>query len=55
MTVGTIVDLAETGLTDEKILQTFSYLEAEDIPATLSYAAFLAEASEVLIFSKMIF
>ena len=47
VTVGTIVGLVATGVTDEKILQAYSYLEAEDIPAALTYAAWLAEASEV--------
>ena len=54
VTVGTIVGLVATGVTDEKILQAYPYLEAEDIPAALSYAAWLAEASEVTGFSKMI-
>ena len=47
VTVGTIVGLVATGVTDEKILSAYPYLEAEDIPAALSYAAWLAEASEV--------
>ena len=47
VTVGTIVGLIATGVADEKILQAYPYLEAEDIPAALSYAAWLAEASEV--------
>ena len=48
VTVGTIVGLVATGITDEKILQDYPYLEAEDIPAALSYAAWLAEASGVV-------
>lgn len=47
VTVGTVVGLVAMGLTDDKILQAYPYLEAEDIPAALSYAAWLAEASEV--------
>ena len=54
VTVGTIVGLVATGLSDEGILQAYPYLEAEDIPEALSYAAWLAEASEVTGFSKMI-
>jgi len=45
--VGTIVGLIATGVTADEILQAYPYLETEDIPAALSYAAWLAEASEV--------
>ena len=38
VTVGTIVGLLATGVTDQKILQAYPYLEAEDIPEALSYA-----------------
>lgn len=47
VTVGLIVGLVATGVTAEEILRAYPYLEAEDIPAALSYAAWLAEASEV--------
>jgi len=47
VTVGLIVGLVATGLTAEEILRAYPYLESEDIPAALSYAAWLAEASEV--------
>ena len=47
VTVSLIVGPVATGLTAEEILRTYPYLEAEDIPAALSYAAWLAEASEV--------
>lgn len=47
VTVGLLVGLVATGLTAEEILRAYPYLEAEDIPAALSYAAWLAEASEV--------
>lgn len=47
VTVGTIVGLVATGLTVEEILRAYPYLETKDIPAALSYAAWLAEASEV--------
>ncbi len=39
VTVGTIVGLVATGVTNEEILSAYPYLEAEDIPAALSYAA----------------
>lgn len=47
VTVGLIVGLIATGVNAEEILRAYPYLEAEDIPAALSYAAWLAEASEV--------
>ena len=47
VTVGLIVGLVATGRTTEEILRAYPYLEAEDIPAALRYAAWLAEASEV--------
>jgi uncharacterized protein (DUF433 family) len=47
VTVGVIVGLVATGMSREEILLSYPYLEAEDISAALSYAAWLAEASEV--------
>ncbi len=47
VTVGLVVGLVATGLTSEEILRAYPYLEAEDIRAALSYAAWLAEASEM--------
>jgi uncharacterized protein (DUF433 family) len=47
VTVGVIVGLVATGISREEILLSYPYLEAEDISAALSYAAWLAEASEV--------
>jgi uncharacterized protein (DUF433 family) len=47
VTVGLVVGLVATGLTAEEILRAYPYLEAEDITAALSYAAWLAEASEM--------
>lgn len=44
VTVGLIVRLVATGLTAEEILRAYPCLEAEDIPAALSYAAWLAQA-----------
>ena len=43
VTVGLVVGLVATGLTSEEILRAYPYLEAEDIPAALSYAAWLAQ------------
>jgi len=47
VTVGVIVGLVATGVSADEILRSYPYLEAEDIPAALSYAAWLAEASEM--------
>ena len=47
VTVGLMVGLVATGMSAEQILRTYPYLEADDIPAALGYAAWLAEASEV--------
>lgn len=34
-----VLEMLASGMTKEEILQDFSYLEADDISATLSYAA----------------
>jgi uncharacterized protein (DUF433 family) len=47
VTVGTIVGLIASGATHEQILTDYPYLEPEDIPAALSYAAWRAEEIEV--------
>jgi uncharacterized protein (DUF433 family) len=47
VTVGTIVGLIASGSTPEEILADYPYLEAEDIPAALSYAAWRAEEIDV--------
>ncbi len=47
VTVGTIVGLIASGSTAEEILADYPYLEAEDIPAALSYAAWRAEEIDV--------
>ena len=44
VTVGVIVGLNATGSSLEEILGSYPYLEAEDISAALTYAAWLAEA-----------
>jgi uncharacterized protein (DUF433 family) len=43
VTAGTIVGLIASGSTAEEILADYPYLEAEDIPAALMYAAWRAE------------
>jgi uncharacterized protein (DUF433 family) len=47
VTVGTIVGLVAAGRTQDEILREYPYLEAEDIPEALSYAAWRAEEVEV--------
>ena len=47
VTVGTIVGLLAAGRTQEQILQAYAYLEAEDIRAALSYAAWRTEEVEL--------
>ncbi len=47
VTVGTIVGLIASGARPEEILADYPYLEAEDIPAALSYAARRAEEIDV--------
>jgi uncharacterized protein (DUF433 family) len=47
VTVGTIVGLLAAGRTQEQILQAYPYLEAEDIRAALSYAAWRTEEVEL--------
>jgi uncharacterized protein (DUF433 family) len=47
VTVGTIVGLLAAGRTQEEILRAYPYLEAEDIRAALSYAAWRTEEVEL--------
>ena len=47
VTVGTIVGLLAAGRTHEEILQAYPYLEADDICAALSYAAWRTEEVEL--------
>ena len=50
VTVGTILGLLASGVTRARILQAYSYLEAEDIDAVLAYAAWrLEEREEALV------
>jgi len=46
VTVGTILGLLASGHSRERILQAYPYLEADDIDAALSYAAWRLEERE---------
>ena len=45
VTVGTVVGLLAAGRSIEEILKAYPYLEPEDIPAALSYAAWQLKKS----------
>jgi uncharacterized protein (DUF433 family) len=47
ITVGTVVGLIASGATRREILADYPYLEAEDITAALSYAAWRAEEIDI--------
>jgi uncharacterized protein (DUF433 family) len=47
VTVGTILGLLAAGRTREEILQSYPYLEPEDIDQALAYAAWRVEEREV--------
>ena len=47
VTVGTIIGLLAAGHSEERILEAYPYLEPEDIPAALSYAAWRSEEVEL--------
>lgn len=47
VTVGTIVGLLAAGHTEAAILQSYPYLEKEDLREALAYAAWRAEEIEV--------
>lgn len=47
VTVGTIVGLLAQGHTQEELLTLYPYLEAQDIPQALAYAAWRSEEREV--------
>lgn len=46
VTVGTILGLLASGITRDRILEAYPYLEAEDIDAALAYAAWRLEERE---------
>ena len=45
ITASLILHLVANGMSDDEILKSYPYLEAEDIRQTLKYAAWLAEES----------
>ena len=45
ITASLILNLVANGMSDDEILKSYPYLEAEDIRQTLKYAAWLAEES----------
>lgn len=47
VTVGTIVGLMASGHSKEKILESYPYLEPQDVDAALKYAAWRVEEIEV--------
>ncbi|MCE7985989.1 MAG: DUF433 domain-containing protein [Caldilinea sp. CFX5] len=47
VTVGMIVGLVASGVSQERILQAYPYLEAEDIQQALTYAAWRAQEVEL--------
>jgi uncharacterized protein (DUF433 family) len=47
VTVGTIIGLVASGATLAEILDLYPYLEAGDIPAALSYAAWRTEEHDL--------
>ena len=47
VTVGAIVGLLAAGRTREEILDAYPYLEADDVQAALSYAAWRTEEVEL--------
>lgn len=47
VTVGTIVGLIASGHSPAEILKLYPYLEPEDLPEALSYAAWRAEEVEL--------
>ena len=47
VTVGTVVGLVAAGHTQDEILRLYPYLEAEDIPQALEYAAWRSEELEL--------
>lgn len=47
VTVGTVVGLVAEGYTPTEILESYPYLEPEDVQAALRYAAWRSEETEV--------
>lgn len=49
ITVSLVIRLVASGMTTVEILEAYPYLEAEDISASLQYAAFLASEEIYLV------
>lgn len=47
VTVGMVLGLLAAGRTAEQIVQAYPYLEAEDIPAAIAYAAWRLEEANL--------
>ena len=47
VTVGMVLGLLAAGRTEQEILKAYPYLEAEDLRATLAYAAWRVEETDV--------
>ena len=47
VTVGTIVGLLAAGRTEAEVLKAYPYLEADDLRAALTYAAWRAEEKDI--------
>jgi uncharacterized protein (DUF433 family) len=47
VTVGTVVGLVASGVTTEKILEMYPYLDAEDVYQALAYAAWRVEEIDI--------
>jgi uncharacterized protein (DUF433 family) len=47
VTVGTVVGLIASGRSNAEILEAYPYLEADDIPQALAYAAWRVEEIEI--------
>ncbi len=51
MTVGTLLGLMATGVSRERILEAYPYLEPQDLDAALAYAAWRIEEREEVLLS----
>lgn len=49
VTVGTVLGLLASGRTAAEILAAYPYLEPDDIPAALAYAAWRSEEREIIL------
>jgi uncharacterized protein (DUF433 family) len=54
VTVGTVVGLVAAGHSIDEILETYPYLEREDVMQSLAYAAWRAEEIELLLDAPLV-